>query len=535
MYDCILKNGTIVKGDGSEPFKGDVAIKDGKIAKVSSHIDSQCQEVLDISGKYISPGFIDIHSHSDLTLIANSLGESKLYQGVTTEVVGNCGLTAFPLSDEQRRKSLAFIDVPNLEWEWKNTDEYLHVQSKYITAINRVPLVGYGSIRAKVMGYSESVANEEQIKAIAEELESCFKAGIWGLSIGLGYAPDFYSNEDELVEAAKVVKKYDRVFSFHVRGERDTLFKAIQEVINIARRSGANVEISHLKCAHISNIGRMNEILKMITDARQDGLNINFDQYPYTAGNSYLGLVFPPYAHRDGMDGLMDILGSKEQREILKHDMLHGINTWCSMLNLGQADNLIVSNIPEQFNQYLGKSISDIASSMGVDVAEAACCLMEKCNGKVEMLIHQQRESDLKLAMANPLGSFGSDGFAMDKGEIIQKGRPHPRSFGTFPRVIKKYVREEGVLTLENAISKMTWKNASKIRLFDRGLIEEGFVADLVVFDIDKIEDTATYDNPFSYAKGIEHVIVSGEFEIKDGQMTGLLQGKQLLRSDYGN
>ena len=531
MFDYILRNGLIVIGDETKPFKGDVAIQDGRIAKISEHIGSGSINDFDISGKIISPGFIDIHSHSDLTLLCNGIGESKLYQGVTTEVVGNCGLTAFPLADDTRRKSLSFIDVPNMEWKWRNTEEYLKVQSEYSSCINRVPLVGYGSIRAKVMGYSEEVASKEQLDLIGKELESCFEQGIWGLSVGLGYAPDFYSNEDELVAAAKIVKKYDRVFSFHVRGERETLFKAIQEVINIARKSDANVEISHLKCAHVSNVGRMDEILQMISNARKAGLDINYDQYPYTAGNSYLGLVFPPYAHKEGIEGLLKMLSERESREQIKHDMISGLPSWCSMLNKGQSEKLIVSNIPKELNLFLGKSISDIASIMGVDDAEAVCLLTEQTNAKVEMLIYQQKESDLVLAMANPLGSFGSDGFAMDKGEKIDKGKPHPRSFGTFPRILKKYVKEEGVLSLESAISKMTWKNAIKLRLNDRGLIKEGFIADLTVFDLEKIEDTATYDNPFNYAKGIEHVIVSGSFVIKAGVVTGNLPGKQLLRS----
>ena len=531
MIDILLKNGTVIDGKGNKPERKDVAVSNGIITEIGDCIDSTAKHFIDAAGLCITPGFIDIHTHSDLTLLVDPYGKSKLMQGVTTEVCGNCGLTAFPLADEERRSSLSFIDVPGLDWSWNNTESYITEQLKTDTAINRLQLVGFGSIRAQIMGYENRVASPSEVAEMQSILQDCFDRGLWGLSIGLGYAPDFYSDTDELKKMAETVKRNNGIFSFHVRGERDTLFKAIDEVIEIAE-TGVNAEISHLKCAHPSNNGRMKELIEKIRQARDYGLNVNFDQYPYTAGNSYLGLLFPPYVHENGIEGLVKMLSDSIARERIKQEMMEGKDNWCSFLRYGKGRNLVISNVPDKYCIYLGKTLSDIALEMKVEVAEAACILFEQTEGKTEMLMFQQLDDDLEYAMRQSFGLFGSDGFAMDEGKLIHKGRPHPRSFGTFPRIISHYVYGKKVITMEEAIARMTGRTAAKLGLSDRGLIAPGYKADITVFDPEMIKDNATYDEPMKYSSGINYVIVNGEIVLENGIITGKRSGRFLLKKD---
>ena len=531
MSTFIIRNGSICIGDGSSCFNGDILVADGIIRSVrQGRIAAEDAEVIDASGLIVSPGFIDMHSHSDLTLLVNPQGESKLSQGVTTEVVGNCGLTAFPVADSERRKSLGYIDIPSMQWTWKTTDEYVSIQLANPSALNTVPFVGHGGIRAAVMGYENRLAGKKELSAMQDLLQAHFDKGFQGLSTGLGYAPDFYSNEDELCALAEVCAANSRCFSFHVRGERDTLFKAIAEVLSVGRRTGAEVEISHMKCAHVTNVGKMSLVLQMVEEARRAGVKVNFDHYPYTAGNSYLGLVFPPWAHEGGLDALLERLSNPATRERIKHDMVNGTDSWASMIAAQNGSNIVISNVPEQLSGYIGKSLADIAKAEGVSVPEISCRLMGEASGSVEVLLFQQTEEDLCLAMKNPLGMFGSDGYAMDCGKVIQKGRPHPRSFGTFPRILGHYVKEEGVIPLEEAIRKMTSLPASKVGLHDRGLLKEGMKADITIFDFDSVIDNATYADPFRYSSGIRYVFVNGDMAYHDGAFLETRSGKFLLR-----
>ena len=268
----------------------------------------------------------------------------------------------------------------------------------------------------------------------------------------------------------------------------------------------------------------------MVEEARRSGVKVNFYHNPYTSGNSYLGLVFPPWAHEGGLDALLERLSNPATRERIKHDMVNGTDSWASMIAAQNGSNIVISNVPEQLSGYIGKSLADIAEAEGVSVPEISCRLMGEASGSVEVLLFQQTEEDLCLAMKNPLGMFGSDGYAMDCGKVIQKGRPHPRSFGTFPRILGHYVKEEGVIPLEEAIRKMTSLPASKVGLHDRGLLKEGMKADITIFDFDSVIDNATYADPFRYSSGIRYVFVNGDMAYHDGAFLETRSGKFLLR-----
>ncbi len=533
MFDLIIKGGIIVSGDDSDAFKGDIAVSGNSIVVIEPNIEAEAREIIDAEGCIVSPGFIDMHSHSEITLIANPQANSMLMQGVTTEVVGNCGLTPFPLNDDKRRSSLSFIDVSDIEWNWSTADEFLSRLESAKPALNVVQLAGHGGIRAQVMGCENRKADKKDIANMQKLLASMFDDGVAGLSTGLGYAPDFYSDIQELCALAEVVKQYDRIFSFHVRGERATLFKAVAEVIEVARRTGANVQVSHLKCADTMNMGRMKEMLELFDQAEKEGLNVSFDQYPYTAGNSYLGLLFPPWAHEGGMGALLARLDDTQQRKRIEYDMMNGCGNWCSMLDIKKGENILITGIEGRQKQKCeGKMLSEIASEWHMPVEKVACNLMLETKGHAEMVIFQQQEEDLELAMQHHMGMFGSDGFAMDKGERIAKGTPHPRSFGTFPRVFSRYVREKHVITVEQAVYKMTGAPAAKLRLTDRGLLRIGMKADIAIFSPERIHDKATYADPRQYAEGIDWVIVNGAIAKTPNGLTGSCTGRLLRRKD---
>lgn len=534
MLDVLIRGGMLLRGDGQEPLPGDVGICGDTLCLVGpGQPDTTAHQVIDAAGKCVAPGFIDFHGHSELTLMANPQGQSKLTQGVTTEVVGNCGLTAFPVATDFRRKSLGFMDVPGMCWDWNSLDEYLDRLRGAAPAINVAQLAGHGGIRAAVMGYGNAKASSEELTRMQDMLAAFFDAGLYGVSTGLGYAPDFYSDTDELCALAEVVKTYDRVFAFHIRGERKTLFKAVREVMEVSRRTGANVEVSHLKCADAMNRGRMPEMLKLFDSAWQEGLPVNFDHYPYTAGNAYLGLVFPPWVHAGGMDGLMALLKDATARSKIEREMMEGCGEWSSFIAPYMGGNLVISGIRGQDDWHAqGKSLAQIAREWGCTAPCAACELMLMADGRVDMVMFQQDEEDLMLAMQHPAGMFGSDGFAMDMGELIQKGTPHPRSFGTFPRVLGRYVRERQTITLAEAVRRMTGAPAQKLRLQDRGFLREGMKADVVVFDPETIIDRATYENPFQYAHGVEWVLVNGVIAQTPQGLSRERAGRVLLRKE---
>lgn len=530
MLDILITNARILRGDGSASFIGNVGIQGDRISFIGSDAPQSAQ-IINAIGLCLAPGFVDIHTHSELTLMANPWGQSKLMQGVTTEVTGNCGLTAFPLASPDRRQSLSFIDVPALSWDWNDLPGYLDRLQASQPAMNIVQLAGHGGIRDAVMGYENRPATRDELSQMQTLLAEMFDLGLFGLSTGLGYAPDFYSNENELCALAEVVKAYDRVFTFHVRGERKTLFKAVNEAINVSRRTGANVQVSHLKCPDAINMGRMPEMLAMFDQAAQEGLPVNFDQYPYTAGSAYMGLLFPPWAHEGGMDRFLERLSDKTLRMRIQSDMMTGVGEWSSFLQPFLGKNILVAGSAAPEGAFWeGKRLSDIAADMGCSVAEAACRMMLASHGRTDMVMFQQDEEDLVCAMRHPMGMFGSDGFAMDQGEIIRKGTPHPRSFGTFPRVLAEYVRKRHVISLEEAIRRMTGAPAQKLRLQDRGFIQEGYFADIVLFDEHHIQDMATYDQPCQYAKGIEWVFVNGQVAKTPFGILHERHGRVLLR-----
>lgn len=533
MYDYLFRNGLVIDGTGTPGKVMDVAVADGRIVRAAPSVTEPSRNVIDAEGCILCPGWIDVHSHSDITFLYENNPGSKIYQGITTEVIGNCGFSPFPLIQERewlkrRRTSLSFIDVEGTKWDWETFGKYCERIKKAGTNVNLVPLVGHGSLRAAVMGYENKKADKKQMEEMCALLEEHLKNGAAGLSTGLGYPPDFYGDEDELVKLAEMIGRYDRIFTFHIRGERATLFRAVKEVISVGEKSKAKVHISHLKCAGIHNAGRSKEVLEMIDDAAGRGVNITFDLYPYTAGSSYLGLVFPPAFHEGGMDALLSRLADESLRKELTRQMEEGCDGWSPLIGERQGENLMITNVAIH-TECVGKRISEIAGMWNISPAEAACRLMLEEGGKVEMVMFLAEEEDMDRIALHEGCFYGTDGLAMGGELPLIRPMPHPRYYGSFPTLYERYVRS-GRIPLEQLVYRMTGAAAKRFGIEERGEIRKGYHADLILFDPERYRAAATYESPCRLSEGIRYLLVNGKAEICEGVKNGEAAGSILLK-----
>ncbi|MEM0084680.1 MAG: D-aminoacylase [Candidatus Methanomethylicia archaeon] len=532
MYDIIINNAKIIDGTGSPWYHGSIAIRNGKIVEIKRKGKFKIGEhVIDAEGLIVSPGFIDMHSHSDSTLLINPKAESKIRQGVTLEVIGNCGSSMAPILPDKRdifKKRLGEL-AQYITWDWSTFKEYKEKLNRSGIALNVAPLIGHGTLRINVMGYENRKPTKEELEEMKNLLDESMRDGAFGLSTGLIYTPGSYAETEEIIELAKVAAKYGGLYSSHIRSEADHLIEAVKEAIRIGREAGIRVEISHLKSAGVRNWGKINEAIKLIEEAREEGIDVTADFYPYTAGSTSLTACIPPWAHVGGIEEMIKRLKDPEQRAKIKLDIETKLEGWENLANLAGWDRIIVASC-EKNKQYEGLSISEIAKMNNKDPYDQAFDLIIEEEGRVQIILHMMREEDMIQALKSPYTMVGTDGSSIAPYEPLGRGKPHPRSYGTFPRIIGRYARDMKLISIEEAIKKMTSTPANKLGLKDRGLIRKGFYADIVIFDKKTIIDTATFENPHQYPKGIKYVIVNGEIVIKDGEHTGKLPGKVLER-----
>jgi len=532
MYDIILNNAKIVDGTGSPWYYGSIAIRNGKIVEIKRKGGFKSGEhVINAEGLMVAPGFIDMHSHSDAYLLINPKAESKIRQGVTLEVIGNCGSSMAPILPEKLsefKRRLGEL-AQYITWDWSTYREYKEKLIKNGIALNVAPLIGHGTLRVNVMGYENREPTMEELEEMKKLLEQCMKDGAFGLSTGLIYTPGSYAKTEEMIELAKVAAKYGGIYSSHIRSEADKLMEAIMEAIRIGREAKIRVEISHLKSAGVRNWGKIVEALKRIEEARWEGVDVTADFYPYTAGSTSLTACIPPWAHVGGIEEMIKRLKDPEQRAKIRRDIEVSTEGWENLANLAGWDKIVVASC-EKNKQYEGLSISEIAKMNGKDPYDQAFDLIIEEEGRVQIVLHMMREEDMLEALKSPYTMVGTDGSSIAPYEPLGRGKPHPRNYGTFPRIIGRYARDKRVITIEEAIRKMTSLPANKLGLKDRGIIRRGFWADLVIFNPKTIIDAATFENPHQYPKGIEYVIVNGRIVINKGEHTGELPGRVLER-----
>lgn len=518
MLDSMIKNGRIVDGTGNPWFYGDIGIKNGIIVSFGQGVED-ANEVIDAKGNYISPGFIDGHCHSDMMILDFPESEIKLQQGVTTEVVGNCGLAPVPVNPLYKKELQKYVEPvlgkANKEWRWEAISDYFNELDHSLISENIASYVAHGSVRISVMGFDNRPANKAELEEMKHIVEEGMKAGAIGLSIGLLYAPGSYSNKEEIAELCKVVAKYNGLLSTHVRGEGNNLIPSIKEVLWIAENVSIPLHISHLKAAGKRNWGKVIEAMEMIEDARSRGMDVTCDVYPYTAGSTMLTTLLPPWALEGGFSKILSRLKDCGERAKVRKEIASEREDWDNLVVSTGWDSVIVSSLNSpNLKKYEGRSILAIAKENGKDPIDQAFDLLIEEEGNIGIVFFHMDEGDVRQVMKYQNSLIASDSLT------CYTGKPHPRLFGTFPRVLDQYVKEQKVLTLEDAIRKMTSFPAKRFKLGNRGILAEGYKADIVIFNMDRIEDKATYEKPAQYPEGILYVFVDGKLTTKDKKHT---------------
>jgi N-acyl-D-amino-acid deacylase len=479
----------------------------------------------------VAPGFIDMHSHSDWRLWGNRRAESKIRQGVTTEVVGNCGFSPAPVTPAFREdlRAFALYIPPGLDFGWAGMGEFLRRFEADGCALNVVQLVGHGTLRIAAMGFARRAPTGAELDAMRRLTAESVEGGAWGLSTGLIYAPGSFGDTAEIVALAREAGRRGGFYASHIRGEGATLLDAVAEAIRVGREGELPVEVSHLKAAGRLHWGKVGEALRLIEEARAGGLDVAADVYPYTASSTTLRTLLPDRALEGGIEATLARLADPAERARLAADVEAGAGSRENFAANVGWDAIMVAFAPSR-PEAEGRRLSDVARAWAVPPAEAAFRLIEAERGRAYMILFQLDEADVRRVLAHPAVMIGSDGSALATTGELSRGTPHPRSYGTFPRVLGRYARDEGVLTLPQAVWKMTGLPAARLGLADRGVIRVGARADLVAFDAATVADRATYEAPHQYPVGIRHVLVNGRAVIRDGEHTGALPGRVLRR-----
>ena len=519
-FDIVIAHGTVLDGSGAAGRRADVGIRAGRIAAIGDLASAGRKRTIDAAGLVVSPGFIDMHNHSDDSLIDEPKCESMIRQGVTTMVLGE-GESAGPLK-------------PGLK-PWTSLGGYFDYVAHKGVAENICSYVGETQVWTHVKGFGLTPATVAELAAMKQEIARAMEEGAMGLSSSLLMPPSNLATTDQLVEMARVASEHGGIYATHIRDEGTGVFSAVAEAIEIGRRAKVRVDILHLKIADRTLWGRMGQVVAMINEARTEGCDIRANVYPYTAGQNDLVAIIPPWAHDGGNEKLLGRLRDPAMRGRMRRDILNGLPGWYNhYLAIGNWDDmLLVSFTAEKNKPFAGKRMSDLIRARGGDPVEVLFDVLLEENGSVPTVYFHHREPDMQLALKQPFTSVGSDGLAMSPEGPLGKTRPHPRSYGTFPRVLGRYTRELKVLTLPEAVHKITAMNADKIGIRDRGLLKAGFHADVTVFDPNTVIDKATYLEPHQYPVGIPYVLVNGVVVLDNGRHTGALPGQVIRGPGY--
>jgi len=530
-YELIIKNGFIVDGSGNPWYKADIGIKNGKIMAIGRYIDKKDGDyIIDAKDLIVCPGFIDIHNHSDKNILARPFCKSNIMQGITTIVTGNCGSTVAPisqkyLSDLQEYFASSLIENYDYGWDWNSFGDYFQRVEKKPIAVNLAPLVGHGAIRVAVKGFSQKPVTKEEMKKMKFLLRQSLQEGAFGMSTGLVYPPGCYSTTAELVELCGELKVFRRVYASHIRNEGRYLLESVQETIEIGRKNNITVQISHHKAKGKSHWGKVRNTLKTMEQERSKGLEIGCDVYPYLAGATTITSILPSWVLEGGILKMLERLKNNEQRKRIKRDYIEdNIKDGNDLKDAGPEGIFIASS---KNQRYEGMSIGEIIKKKKRlnDPLDAIFDLILELEGNASVHKFIMDEEDMRFVLTHPLSAIATDSSGVD---LSSKGKPHPRAYGTFPRVLGRYVREKRIMRLEEAIRKITYYPASIMRIRERGLLQQGYWADIVIFDPDKIIDCSTYQDPHQYPLGIHYVLVNGKIAVNQGSLAQEGYGKVL-------
>lgn len=525
----LIQGATIIDGSNQPSFSGDILIEEDRIRKIGAGlpIEEGC-EIIAAQGLVAAPGFIDTHSHSDLKVLTEPQVLPKVMQGITTEVLGQDGISMAPLPKkyiEDWRKNLAGLDgiSDEISWEYETTEEYLKLLEEAAPGLNEAYLIPHGNIRMEAMGLENRQPDSQEMQKMCEILRRELEAGGIGLSTGLIYIPCAYSRTQELITLCKVVAEYQGVFVVHQRSEADDILPSMKEIIQIGRKSGVKIHFSHFKVCGKKNWEKLDQMLALLDQAKQEGIQVSFDQYPYTAGSTMLSVILPPWVHAGGTEKLIERLKEERIRTKIIEEINMGLPGFDNFIDFAGVDGIFITSTETEKNQELiGLSLKELGDRKGKEPLQAVFDLLVEENNAVGMINFNGSDRVLKRLMQREEMNACTDG--------LLAGKPHPRVYGAYPRILGKYVREEGTLTLEEAIYKLTYKAAMVMNIRERGLIKEGYYADLTLFDPEQILDKGDYIDPVQYPAGIEYVIVNGKLVVKKGVPTSALAGRVLRR-----
>lgn len=515
-FDVLIRGGRVVDGTGNPWINADVGIRGDRIVVVGKLSDAMAKTVIDAKGKIVAPGFIDMHSHSDLLLLEDGNAPSKVRQGVTTEVLGEGNSAG-----------------PSKTGRFKRLSDYFDEVDRAGVAVNVASYVGLDNVWQGVMGSSFERPTADQFAQMKVILDEAMQDGAFGLSSMLAMPPGSLTTTDDIVELCRVVARHGGIYSTHNRHEGTLVFEAVKEAIEIGERAAVPVDVIHLKIADQKFWGRMAEVIELIEAARRRGVNVQANVYPYTRGNNNLASIIPPWAHEGGTAKLIERLKDQSLRPRLKQEIRSGLPGWYNHFTAvgGDWSRMLVSGKGGYEGLTMDRVIATRTRGKEVDSLDILFDILIEQGGSVPTVYEHHTEDDMNLALRQPWCSIGSDGSAFAIDGPLRRGNPHPRNFGTFPRVFGVYVRERSVLRLEDAIRKMTSLNAAKLGLKDRGVLRPGAFADVTVFDAEHVIDKSTYNAPFQYSEGIEHVVVNGQVVLTNGQPTGNKPGCALRKS----
>jgi len=535
-FDVLIKNGRIVDGTGAPWFRGDIAILEDRIVAVGSLAGAPAKLIVDAENLVVAPGFIDLLGQSEFNVLVDGRAASKILQGVTTEVTGE-GTSIAPVNDRMMREAKASAEHFGVTQNWRTLADYfrrLETQSR--PAINIATFVGAGGVRDYVIGKDDRPATPAELEQMKQVVATAMEQGALGLSTSLQYVPDRFASTNEIVELAKVAAQYGGVYFTHQRSESGRIFESLEEVITISRQAGIPAQIWHLKTAYRSNWGKMPEVLRRLEQARATGVDITANQYPYTRASNGLDACLPLWAREGGLDKMLARLHDAAERERIKQEMLDpNVTAWENQwYGSGGGDGVMLASVlnPE-LRQYEGLTMTQIGAAMGKDPRDAVMDLVIADRGESSVIIAIMSEEDVRAALQHPLVGIGTDSGAKAEDGKLSQSKSHPRAWGSFPRILGKYVRDEHLLTLEEAIRKMTSKAAASVHLHDRGILRPGIIADITIFDPVTIGDVSTFDDPNHYSIGVSHVFVNGKRVVADGAITQERPGRPLRGPGY--
>jgi N-acyl-D-amino-acid deacylase len=527
-YDILIRDGKIVDGTGNPWYKGDIGISDGKIIAIGKLDTSRAKQVIDASGQVIAPGFIDMLGQSGLSTFVDNRAMSKISQGITTELNGE-GESAAPVNEKTLRGIASFLQKYNLTIDWTDFNGYFARLERHKSAINFGCYVGASQVREYVIGYNDREPTAEELGQMKQLVRTAMQQGTLGLSSALEYTPAMYAKTPELIELARVAAEAGGIYITHSRNEQERIVEAILEAADIGRAAKIPVEIWHLKVNERPNWGRMPEIVRLIDQHRDQGIDMTADVYPYTAFSNDLSALMPGWAQEGGTAKLLQRLRDPALRKRIKTELQ------AKDRNRGpDFQSMMISSVRNpDLKQWEGKRLTEVAAAWKKDPMETLFDFILADSAQTGRVVFGMTEEDLRMAMAQPWVSFCTDATARATDGPLNEGKPHPRTYGSFPRILGKYVREEKILTLEDAIRKMTSLPAQRAGLRERGLLKPGFYADITIFDPATITDKATFEDPHQYSVGVSHVLVNGQPVWENGKFTGNLPGMVLRGPSY--